>query len=213
HLHVLIQTLAGLHHAHELRDFDGKPLSVVHRDVSPHNIMVSYDGHVKLLDFGIAKAADSGGNTRTGILKGKCAYMAAEQFGGHNVDKRADIFSAGVCVWQAITGTKLWKGLSDAEIFSRLSRGEIPLPTTVNPNLPPELVDICMRALALRPEDRYATAADFATALEQFVAQHREYHASARDLTTFVMQTFASERAQMKAKIDEQLRQVATSGS
>src|SRR5205085_3860900 len=141
-------------------------LNVVHRDVSPHNIMVSYDGQAKLLDFGIAKAADSGSNTRTGILKGKCAYMAAEQFGGHNVDRRADIFAAGVILWQALTGRKLWEGLSDAEIFAKLARGEIASPVSLRPDLPTELVDICMRALAAKREDRFATAADFAAALE-----------------------------------------------
>jgi serine/threonine-protein kinase len=212
YLHVLIQALAGLHHAHELRDFDGHPLNVVHRDVSPHNIMVSYDGHVKLLDFGIAKAADSSGNTRTGILKGKCAYMAAEQFGGHNVDRRADIFSAGIILWQAITGARLWKGLSDAEIFSRLSRGEIPSPKTVKPDLPDQLVNICVRALALRPEGRYATAADFASDLEQFVATHPAYQASTRELARFVAKLFAEERTKMNARVEEQLRQVAANG-
>jgi serine/threonine-protein kinase len=212
HLQVIIQTLAGLHHAHELKDFDGKPLNVVHRDVSPHNIMVSYDGHVKLLDFGIAKAADSGGNTRTGILKGKCAYMAAEQFGGHDVDRRADIFAAGVCLWQAITGSRLWKGLSDAEIFSRISRGEIPSPKTVQPNLPDELVHICMRALAPAAADRFSTAAEFATALEDFVARNPGYGASNRDLARFVSETFTAERAAMKEKVDEQLR-LAASGA
>jgi serine/threonine-protein kinase len=212
HLHVMIQTLAGLHHAHELKDFDGKPLNVVHRDVSPHNIMVSYDGHVKLLDFGIAKAADSGGNTRTGILKGKCAYMAAEQFGGHDVDRRADIFAAGVCLWQAITGARLWKGLSDAEIFSRLSRGEIPSPKTVKPDLPEELVAICMRALAPQAAGRFSTAAEFAAALEDFVGRNPNYRATSRDLSRFISETFTAERAAMKAQVDEQLR-LAASGA
>jgi eukaryotic-like serine/threonine-protein kinase len=212
HLHIIIQVLAGLHHAHELKDFDGHPVNVVHRDVSPHNIMISYDGNVKLLDFGIAKAADSSGNTRTGILKGKCAYMAAEQFGGHNVDRRADIFSAGICLWQAITGARLWKGLSDAEIFSRLSRGEIPSPKTVNPSLPDELVAICMRALALRPEDRFSSAASFAAALEQFVANNPRYQATPRQLATFVAETFAAERTQMRENTDAQLRLAASTG-
>src|SRR5262249_8752669 len=108
HLYILLQALAGLHEAHELKDFEGRPLNVVHRDVSPHNIMVSYEGEVKILDFGIAKAADSGGNTRTGIMKGKCAYMAPEQYGSGDVDRRADVFAAGVCLWQAITGARLW---------------------------------------------------------------------------------------------------------
>src|SRR5690606_28564783 len=114
-------------------------------------------------------------NTRTGILKGKCAYMAPEQFGGRNVDRRADIFSAGVCLWQALTGQRLWKGLSDSEIFSRLSRGEIPSPAESKPDLPPELVEICMKALEPQPDKRYETAAALASALEAFIAAHPEY--------------------------------------
>jgi eukaryotic-like serine/threonine-protein kinase len=213
HLHVLIQALEGLHNAHELRDFEGKSLNVVHRDISPHNIMVSYDGHVKLLDFGIAKAVDSGSNTRTGILKGKCAYMAPEQFGGHNIDRRADVFAAGVCLWQAITGTKLWKGLSDAEIFSKLSRGEIPSPKTVKPDLPDELVKITMKALALNSADRWTSAAEFGRALEDFVTRNATYRTTTRELTEFVSQLFASERAKMRATVEEQLRLVNTTGS
>ena len=213
HLLVLMQALQGLHHAHELKDFDGRPVNVVHRDVSPHNIMVSYDGQVKLLDFGIAKAADSNGNTRTGIMKGKCAYMSAEQFGGKTVDRRADIFAAGVCLWQAVTNARLWRGLSDAEIFSRISRGEIPSPKSVKADLPDPLVKICMRALALRPEDRYATVADFLGELDDFIQSHAEYRASQRDLTKFVSELFAKERETMQSKIDDQLRAVAQLGT
>jgi serine/threonine-protein kinase len=212
HLFVLMQALQGLHHAHELKDFDGKPLNVVHRDLSPHNIMVSYDGQVKLLDFGIAKAADSGGNTRTGIMKGKCAYMSAEQFGGKQVDRRADIFAAGVCLWQAVTHARLWKGLSDAEIFSRISRGEIPSPKSIKPDLPDALVKIIMRSLALRPEDRYATVADFVGELDDFIQTHPDYRASQRDLTKYVTELFAKERETMQAKIDDQLRTVQQLG-
>jgi eukaryotic-like serine/threonine-protein kinase len=212
HLNALVQALQGLHHAHELTDFDGSPLKVVHRDVSPHNVIVSYDGIAKLLDFGIAKAADSSENTRTGILKGKCAYMAPEQFGGGNIDRRADVFSAGVCLWQALTGMRLWKGLSDSEIFSRLSRGEIPSPTSVKPDLPPELVAICMRALSPDQSKRYDTAAALATELEAFIAANPAYASSTRDLATFVASLFSADRVEMKKTIDDQLRQVVANG-
>src|SRR5262249_1019787 len=126
HLKIIADALAGLHFAHELTDFDGTPLNVVHRDMSPHNVMVTYEGWIKVLEFGIAKAADSSSDTHTGIMKGKCGYMAAEQFGGKQVDRRADVFAVGVMLWQAATGQRLWKNLSDAEIFAKLAKNEVP---------------------------------------------------------------------------------------
>ncbi len=203
HLHALAETLAGLHYAHELTDFDGTPLNVVHRDVSPHNVMVGYDGHVKILDFGIAKAADSTTDTRTGIMKGKCAYMAPEQFGGMKVDRRADVFAVGVMLWQVLTGTRMWKGLSDSEIFARLARGEIPLPSSVTP-VPEELERICMRALGQRPEDRFATAADFQTAIEQYMTG-ANLHVTPRELGKYLTELFAENRAAIRAAIEAQL--------
>ena len=115
-LWILSQTLAGLHHAHELTDADGNPLRVVHRDVSPHNVLVTYEGQVKVLDFGIAKAADSQGETTTGAIKGKATYMSPEQAARKPADRRADIFATGVMMWEALAGKRLWSGLGDFEI-------------------------------------------------------------------------------------------------
>ena len=190
HLHIVSQALSGLDAAHELRDFDGTPLNVVHRDVSPHNIVVTYDGHVKLLDFGIAKAADSSGDTRTGVMKGKCSYMPAEQFGGSQVDRRADVFAVGVILWQAITGRRLWRGMSDAEIFQKVASGDIRRPREVNPEIVPELEAICMKALAHRPDDRYATAAEFQVALDDHIAGRPELRTTARELGKFISDIF-----------------------
>lgn len=205
HLRVLADCLAGLHAAHELTDFEGNPLNVVHRDVSPHNVMVTYDGQVKVLDFGIAKAADSSGDTRTGIMKGKCAYMAAEQFGGTKVDRRADVFAVGVMLWQALTGTRMWKGLSDADIFQRLAQGDIRKPTSVKPEIPAEIEAICMRALALKPEDRFATAADFQNELEKYLGT-MDQPGTARDVGKFISTLFADSRAALKTAIEQQMR-------
>src|SRR4029079_3697087 len=112
-----IEALAGLHYAHELRDFDGKKLQVVHRDVTPHNVFVTYSGQVKVVDFGIAKALGSTAETRAGVLKGKASYMAPEQALGDPVDRRADIFSVGVMLWEALTGTRLFHEENDLAVL------------------------------------------------------------------------------------------------
>lgn len=204
HLFILTQVLAGLDYAHELKDFDGNPLNVVHRDVSPHNVMVTYEGHVKLVDFGIAKAADSNGDTRTGVMKGKCAYMPAEQFGG-KVDRRADVFAVGVMLWQALTGRRLWKGLSDAEVFQRLSRDDIPTPSSVKEGIDPELEAICMKALSYRPDDRWSTAADFQAAIEDVVAGDKALRATPRETGKYVAELFATDREKVRRVIEEEL--------
>ena len=205
HLKVLADALGGLNFAHELADFDGTALNVVHRDMSPHNVVVTYEGSVKVLDFGIAKAADSSSDTRTGIMKGKCAYMAAEQFGGKNVDRRADIFAVGVMLWQAATGRRLWQNMGDAEIFAKLAKGEIPTPRSVKEDVPEALEAIIMKALAQRPEDRYATASDFQAALEEFMAT-LPTRITQRELGKFVADLFEDRRKTIKEAIETQLK-------
>jgi serine/threonine-protein kinase len=138
-LWILTQALAGLHYAHELKDLDGTPLHVVHRDVSPHNVFVTYDGNVKLLDFGIAKLATSSMDTQTGAVKGKATYMSPEQATRGAVDHRSDIFSVGVMLWQALTGQRLWGDRSDFEIFLELQRGALPSPRSARRDVPEEL--------------------------------------------------------------------------
>lgn len=205
HLKVLADALGGLHFAHELTDFDGKRLNVVHRDMSPHNVVVTYEGSVKVLDFGIAKAADSSNDTRTGIMKGKCAYMAAEQFGGKGVDRRADVFAVGVMLWQAATGRRLWQNLGDAEIFAKLAKGEIPTPRSIKEDVPEALEAIIMKALSQMPDDRYETASDFQAALEAFMAT-LPTRVTQRDLGKFVADMFEDRRKTIKEAIETQLK-------
>jgi eukaryotic-like serine/threonine-protein kinase len=205
HLRVIIDVLSGLHHAHELTDYDGTPLGVVHRDVTPHNVFLTYDGQVKVVDFGIAKAMNSSAETRTGVLKGKVAYMAPEQARGERVDRRADIFSVGVLLWEAATGKRLWKGVPDITILQRLLSGDIPAPSTLRPEVLPGLEHICLRALSNRREDRYATAAELQAELEAFLEDIGS-RANSREVGKLVGQHFEADRAKIRALIDEQLR-------
>jgi serine/threonine-protein kinase len=204
-LWIVAQALAGLHHAHELRDLDGKPLHVVHRDVSPHNVFVTYDGGVKVLDFGIAKAADSQGETTTGLVKGKATYMAPEQAAHRPLDRRADVFAAGVMLWEILTGRRLWEGLDDFEIFLKLREGPVPPPSTACSDVAPELEAICMRAVAMRPEDRFATAAELQSALEEHL-ETSGARVGSKALAKWMNEALADKRAQVKAEIEEQIR-------
>ncbi len=164
---IASEALAGLQYAHELCDYDGTSLEIVHRDVSPHNVFLTYDGEVKLVDFGIAKATLNTTRTETGILKGKVTYMAPEQAGG-NVDRRSDVFSLGICLWEALTGTRLFVG--DAmRVLNKLLFEEIPRPSSVMPSLDPRLDAIVARALEKEPAARFQSAEEMKDALDAYV--------------------------------------------
>ncbi len=170
HLVVILDALRGLHYAHELADYDGTPLGVVHRDMTPHNLFVTYDGHVKVMDFGVAKAAGRSVETREGVVKGKIRYMPAEQALGRGVDRRTDIFSVGIMLWQALTGVGFWRDVDDLAIFTHLSQGSYEAsPRAVRRDVPEVLDRICRKALAQRPEDRYATAEEMAAEIESYL--------------------------------------------
>jgi serine/threonine-protein kinase len=205
HIKILCDALAGLQHAHELTDYDGTALSVVHRDVTPHNIFVTYDGMVKVVDFGIAKALNSSSETRTGVLKGKVAYMAPEQARGERVDRRADLFSVGVMLWEAATGKRLWKGVPDITILQRLLSGEVPTPRSIKPDVPEKLEAIILKALSHQREDRYETAAELLFALEAYLEEAGE-RVHEREIGKLIVSNFEPDRAKIKGIIDEQLR-------
>lgn len=167
-LRVVCEVLAALHYVHELSDFEGVPLGLVHRDVSPQNIYLTFDGRVKLLDFGIAKANVSE-RTETGVMKGKLAYMPAEQLRGLAVDRRADIYSVGCILWETIAGSRLWGKRPDKELMMSVLKGELPeLSSRVE--VDPRLERIVKRAMALNPADRYPTAEDMRVELEALLA-------------------------------------------
>jgi serine/threonine-protein kinase len=204
HLRILADVLSGLHYSHELLDLKHEPLNVVHRDVSPHNVMVSYEGTAKILDFGIAKLSGSTVETDAGVIKGKLRYMPPEQIAGEEVDRRADVFAVGVMLWEALSGTKLWKGLPDATIMNRVLSGEIPKPKHPSQALLPELEAICMRALAPARDERYQTALDLELALEDYLAK-RSHYVSAREISKFMCERFADARRSVEQRIEAEL--------
>ncbi len=157
-LRVLCDCLEGLHYAHELRDYDGTHLGVVHRDVTPSNLFITAGGAAKVLDFGIAKAATQDEATRTGMLKGKLGYMAPEQFLAAPIDRRADLWSMGVVVWEMATGRRLFKAANEAQTYKNIAGADIPPLATWRVDAPSALDAVIARALARAPGDRYPTA-------------------------------------------------------
>jgi serine/threonine protein kinase len=172
-LAILQGTAAALHCAHEMQGADGRPLELVHRDVSASNVIVSYDGAVKLLDFGIARANDHQHKTQTGTLKGKAPYMSPEQCRGQRLDRRTDLFSLGVMMFELTLGRRPFRGDNDFTIMEQIVHGVPPAPSSIVPGYPAELEAIVMKLLARDPRARYATAADMLHDLEPFVADHQ----------------------------------------
>ncbi|MBW2453516.1 MAG: serine/threonine protein kinase [Deltaproteobacteria bacterium] len=181
-LRIVVDTLNGLHAAHELTGKDKQPLSLVHRDVSPSNVIVGFDGITRLTDFGVARARVRLHSTRNSAVKRKLAYLPPEQLTEDDVDRRADIYAAGVVLWEALTSRRLFTAKSEAKLLVMLMAGATRTPREVNPEVPEPISDVCMRALALRPARRFATAADFAEALEDAASRAGMRTAKARQV-------------------------------
>jgi serine/threonine protein kinase len=185
-LRILIDTLSGLEYAHNLSDFDGKPMQLVHRDMSPPNIFLSSDGQVKVLDFGIAKALGSAVHTKLGSLKGKIPYMAPEQAGGRTVDARADLYAVGVMLWEAAAGRSRWGDFGDISLLKKVSApAAFVSPNAAGRGLPARTEEICARALAYDPNDRFQTAGEFRAALEGLL-QDMGRRVSSRDVAEYL---------------------------
>lgn len=166
-LTILTSILHGLHAAHEATTEQGEPLHLIHRDVSPQNILVGRDGVSRVLDFGIAKAARRAHTTKEGLIKGKLAYMAPEQLERNNLDRRSDVYGAAVVLWECLTGERLFQGETEAAIVMQVLHGEVPTPSSKNSSVSPVLDPILARALARNPNDRFSTAREMAIALER----------------------------------------------
>ncbi len=169
---ILESVCEGLHAAHEATNNDGTPLHIVHRDVSPENLFVTYDGNVKVFDFGGAYAAERDHATRTGFLKGKCRYLAPEVLGGNKPDRRADIWALGVVAWEMLVQRHLFDQPNDLAILRAVGEMEIPPPSTLCPGLPSLLDEVVMRALERDPDKRYQTSREFGRALNRFLVEY-----------------------------------------
>jgi serine/threonine protein kinase len=182
----------GLEYAHRKKDSDGKSLDIIHRDISPGNVLVSYDGDVKLIDFGIAKAQNRMGRTTAGTLKGKFGYMSPEQVRGMPLDHRSDIFSVGILVYELLTGERLFGAESDFGTLEKVRNAQVEPPTTYNSKIPAELERVVMQALARDPEERYDWASDMQEDLVRFLMQDGSLTTS-KSLAAFMRDMFKRE--------------------
>lgn len=198
---LIAEAAEGLHTAHELRDANGALIHLVHRDVTPPNLLVTYDGTLKVLDFGIAKFASRLASTEAGIVKGKFAYMSPEQARGGEVDRRTDVFSLGIVLWEMTTGRRLFRAASPIQALAMVEACVVPRPSTLAPDYPPLLEEIVLRALGKDPDHRYDTAAQMADALHAFLVSER-LSVSRTDMAEYMRSIFSDRMRQR----DERLR-------
>jgi len=197
--HLMIEVLTGLHYVHDVADYDGTPLGVVHRDVSPQNLFLTYDGRVKVLDFGIAKGALNATDTQDGVFKGKFAYMAPEQASRGTVDRRADIFAAGVVLWELLTGRRLFRPDSPAAL-PQLATTPIAAPSSLAREVPEGLDAIVLKALQRAPGDRFESALEMSNALADLLDRLRAV-VRHQDVARLMHELFSEERDAMTKRI------------
>jgi serine/threonine-protein kinase len=207
---VVSDALLGLHYAHELCDYDGRPLQIIHRDISPHNVFVTYEGQVKLVDFGIAKSVSrSTENTQAGVLKGKLAYMSPEQALGEPMDRRADIYAMGIVLWEALTLTSIAQGETP---LTRVLREVMPRASSVVPDLDPELDDLVARSLETDPAKRFQTAAEMREALEAWIVRTAKV-VRQEDIGQRLRGMFEGVRAELDRKVKDQMAAAVVASS
>jgi serine/threonine protein kinase len=226
HLRVILDVLVALEYAHTLRDFDGGCLGVVHRDVSPGNVLITYEGQTKLVDFGIAKTLlpaegtapisherdRAPSPTHAKLITGKVRYMSPEQATGAHVDGRADVFAVGVMLWEAIVGRRPWDGLSTEVVLQSLRFGAVPRLREACSDLDPQLAEIVDRAMAADRDARYPSARAMREDLEGYVGTRRAAPVSNRGLAALVSDLFGSDRMMLQEVVDAQLRRSDSDG-
>ncbi len=190
----------GLHYAHTKNDANGKPYGIVHRDISPSNVLVAYEGDIKIADFGIAKAESNAYQTKDGVLKGKFEYMSPEQANGTEVDARSDVFSLGIILWECLTGRRLFKGESETATLRKIREDEIPPPSRVNPQVAPELDRIALRALERDLSRRYQTAQEMADDLRDYLLPATPDRLKV-ELAQFMQDLFAEELVEERGRL------------
>jgi eukaryotic-like serine/threonine-protein kinase len=206
--HVLIGVLSAMQYAHELAGHDGTLLKVVHRDLSPPNVFITYDGQVKVLDFGIAKALDNAIETKTGLVLGRVAYIAPEQALGRDVDSRADLYAIAVMLWEAAAGRRRWQAQSDAEILARLvSERHVERPAKRVAGVPREIERILAKGLAFEPGDRHQSAAELRGEIEGLL-ERMGASLDLRAIGRIVASAFELERKQLHARVQQQFREL-----
>lgn len=195
---IAADAAAGLDYAHKATGADNEPLNLVHRDVSPQNILVTFDGGVKLIDFGVAKAAGRMSHTTTGTIKGKYAYMSPEQISGADIDHRSDVFALGVVLYEMLTSARLFKRDTEVATLQAVATCDIPPPTSINPKIDPMLADILLKALAQNRDDRYEDAQAFRMALEEWMLAERQ-PGTAAHLSAYMKELYAERLAEERA--------------
>ncbi len=200
--YIIAQVCAGLDYAHRKKDERGADINIIHRDVSPQNIRLSYDGEVKIIDFGIAKAKNKSSKTEAGILKGKFGYMSPEQVRGQVLDRRSDIFAIGIILYELLTNIRLFQGETDFSTLEKIRNVDIPLPTTINPNIPPELEQIIMKSLEKDRKDRYEYAHDMHDDLQRFMILNNFMY-SRSELSNWMKDSYSAEIQKEMAKQKE----------
>ncbi|MBK8254843.1 MAG: protein kinase [Polyangiaceae bacterium] len=203
---ILLDSLAGLHAAHEHTDPHGNPLHIVHRDISPQNILVGVDGSARITDFGVARAATRLSTTRSDTVKGKLAYLSPEQARGEGIDRRSDIFAMGIILWELLTGGRLFRGETDRETIARVTNGPIPPPSNVVPGLHPAFDAVVLRALARDVSQRFNTCAEMADALERAALEAAAAGAGGgvaqpRDVAAFMNDVLGQQLAQQRESV------------